>query len=222
MTGCFSDGIKKFLSDFSADPFHEAVMIALSNNQVNALNKFARKFRYNLDDSAVILPGESLICNRNMEIEEHMLFRGSPLLVNRIWKPEEFANMNFINAEVEFDNQDNERVRARTKILIESVTSPDGSIPLEKEKALLHEAYRRNKKFRESKRIPDDAFVNALRARYGYALTCHKAQGGEWNHVYTHPGYRHNDFRWIYTAMTRAISEVYTWTDKNDHQTGRS
>jgi superfamily I DNA/RNA helicase len=189
-------------------------MIALANSQVNALNTWARNFRFNYPKTTPILPGESMICNNNTEIDEHLLFKGSHFLVRNIWKPEELAGLNFINAEIEFDNHRNERVTAKTKILMESITSPDGSIPYEKEKALLHEAYRRNRKFRESKQVSDDAFVNALRARYGYALTAHKAQGGEWQHVYLHPGYRKDDLRWLYTATTRAVSELYTWADR--------
>ncbi len=214
MTNSFSGGITRYLNDFSREPFSEAVMIALSNGQVNALNTWARKLRYRTENIGVIMPGESMICNNNTEVDEHLLYKGSHFLIHSIWKPEELAGINFINAEIEFDNHRNERVTAKTKIMLDSVTSPDGHIPYDKEKALLHEAYRRNRKFRESKQVTDDAFVNALRARYGYALTAHKAQGGEWENVYIHPGYRKNDLRWIYTAMTRAKRELFTWNDR--------
>ncbi len=54
-----------------------------------------------------------------------------------------------------------------------------------------------------------DPLFNALRVKFGYALTCHKAQGGEWDHVYVNAlspgGYNHEGyFRWLYTAITRA------------------
>jgi exodeoxyribonuclease-5 len=214
MAGSFSGGIQKYLNDFPNEPFNRAIMIALSNNQVNALNTWVRNFRFSYPREKAILPGELMICNNNTEIDDHLLYKGSHFLVKGIWRPEELAGLNFINAEIEFDNHRNERVKAKTKILVDSVISQDGSIPYDKERGLLHEAYRRNRKFRESKRLTDDAFVNALRARHGYAITAHKAQGGEWDHVYIHPGYRKDDLRWIYTAMTRAKREVYTWNDK--------
>jgi ATP-dependent exoDNAse (exonuclease V) alpha subunit len=65
----------------------------------------------------------------------------------------------------------------------------------------------------------EDPYLNALRAVFGYALTCHKAQGGEWNHVYLdipksvpvlHKPYV---YQWIYTAMTRAKLELYIVDD---------
>lgn len=212
-TGSFSAGIKKYLGDFMQNPYSSGIMIALANSQVNALNTWARKFRYNYNDKDPVNTGEWMICNSNTEINEHTLYKGSHFTVKRAWTKEEFAGLNFINAEIEFENLDNVRVTARTKILLDSVLSPDGAIPYEKEKALIHEAYKRNRKFRESRNAADDAFVSALRSRYGYALTCHKAQGGEWNHVYLHPGYHKDDLRWLYTAVTRAVSELYSWNN---------
>jgi exodeoxyribonuclease-5 len=210
-TGSFSNGIRQYLKDFSEDPFNKAIMIALSNNQVNALNTWARNYRYHYPKENVIMPNEWMICNNNTELDGHALYKGNHFMVLDTWKPEEFAGLHFINARVEFETIYNERVSAKTKILLESVTSQNGTLSYDQEKGLIHEAYKHNRKFRESKRPTDDAFVCALRARYGYALTCHKAQGGEWNNVYLHPGYRKDDLRWVYTAVTRAIDELFSW-----------
>ena len=78
------------------------------------------------------------------------------------------------------------------------------------EKALFAEAFRRNKRLRESHNVSDDKFLSALRLRYGYAITCHKAQGGEWNNVYINPYYNKNDNRWLYTAITRASKQLHS------------
>ena len=64
---------------------------------------------------------------------------------------------------------------------------------------------------RESKNIFDDKYAGALRLRYGHALTCHKAQGSEWDNVILHPYMPMNDLRWKYTAITRAVKDVYTY-----------
>jgi ATP-dependent exoDNAse (exonuclease V) alpha subunit len=64
-----------------------------------------------------------------------------------------------------------------------------------------------------------DVHLNALRAVYGFALTCHKAQGGEWSHVYLDipKGMAFNPqtevYQWLYTAMTRAKAELYLVDD---------
>jgi hypothetical protein len=62
--------------------------------------------------------------------------------------------------------------------------------------------------------LRDDPYFNALRAKFGYAVTCHKAQGGEWKHVIVscrrekEPRNADN-FRWLYTAMTRSSEKLY-------------
>jgi hypothetical protein len=64
-----------------------------------------------------------------------------------------------------------------------------------------------------------DPYLNALRAVYGYALTCHKSQGGEWNHVYLDiaknvPAIeKPYVYQWIYTAMTRAKVQLHIVDD---------
>ncbi|SEF90150.1 UvrD-like helicase C-terminal domain-containing protein [Marinobacterium lutimaris] len=56
--------------------------------------------------------------------------------------------------------------------------------------------------------LATDPFYNALQVKFGYALTCHKAQGGEWSHVIVDlegkPLMTQNDWRWFYTAVTRS------------------
>lgn len=69
---------------------------------------------------------------------------------------------------------------------------------------------------RISQILRQDPYFNALRVRFGYAVTCHKAQGGEWEHVFVScpSGQGQNPrtadyFRWLYTAMTRSSSKLY-------------
>ena len=61
----------------------------------------------------------------------------------------------------------------------------------------------------------EDPFYNALQVKYAYCVTCHKAQGGQWKHVYIDMGGIAPDaigpdfYRWLYTALTRATERVY-------------
>ncbi|MGL5319112.1 MAG: ATP-dependent DNA helicase [Bacteroidales bacterium] len=65
------------------------------------------------------------------------------------------------------------------------------------------------------RKIKKDPFYNALQVKYAYCMTCHKAQGGQWKHIYIdlgnlNPEYMGLDFyRWLYTAMTRATEKLY-------------
>ena len=64
-------------------------------------------------------------------------------------------------------------------------------------------------------KVRHDAHFNALQIKYAYAVTCHKAQGGQWAHVYVDQGYMTDDMltpdyiHWLYTAFTRATEKLY-------------
>lgn len=66
---------------------------------------------------------------------------------------------------------------------------------------------RNSKELRE--KITSSPYFNALQIRYAYAITCHKAQGGQWEHVYIDAGKEEVELRWLYTALTRATNQVW-------------
>ena len=65
------------------------------------------------------------------------------------------------------------------------------------------------------KKLKTDPFYNAVQVKYAYAITCHKAQGGQWKNVFLDIGYvtremlGENFYRWLYTAVTRATHRLY-------------
>ena len=65
------------------------------------------------------------------------------------------------------------------------------------------------------KALKEDRYYNALQVKYAYAATCHKAQGGQWAHIYVDQGYMTDDMlstdylHWLYTAFTRATEQLY-------------
>ena len=64
-------------------------------------------------------------------------------------------------------------------------------------------------------KLKQDEYFNALQIKYAYAVTCHKAQGGQWAHVYIDQGYMTDDMltsdyiHWLYTAFTRATEKLF-------------
>jgi exodeoxyribonuclease-5 len=72
----------------------------------------------------------------------------------------------------------------------------------------------KNKKERY-KKLRNNPYFNALQVKFAYAVTCHKAQGGQWKTVFVDHGYLTNDnididfLRWLYTAVTRAEKKLY-------------
>jgi len=65
------------------------------------------------------------------------------------------------------------------------------------------------------KKVIEDPFFNALQVKFSYAVTCHKAQGGQWKNVFIDHGYISDDMlnieflRWLYTAFTRPVEKLF-------------
>ena len=133
------------------------------------------------------------------------------------------ANLTFLNVEVE------ELASKRTYsiMLIEDILySSYVNLTQEQQKDLFIDFYRRERekgikekddRFRHD--LMNDPYLNALRAVFGYAITCHKSQGGEWNKVFvdiprwmSHQPDRRT-YQWLYTAMTRASETLYVAND---------
>jgi len=63
--------------------------------------------------------------------------------------------------------------------------------------------------------VKSNPYFNALQIKYAYAITCHKAQGGQWKNVFIDQGYITDEMinkeylKWLYTAFTRAINKLY-------------
>jgi len=72
------------------------------------------------------------------------------------------------------------------------------------------------------KKIQENEYYNALQIKFAYAVTCHKAQGGQWDAVFIDPGWQgedsHDDeyWRWLYTAFTRARKKLYLINFKDE------
>lgn len=106
-----------------------------------------------------------------------------------------------------------------SKVLLDTLYSPSPALSAEENKKL-YDAVALDyqhipQRSRQLKAIRKDAYLNALQIKFAYALTCHKAQGGQWPVVFIDPGYLSHEkispdvLRWLYTAFTRATKELY-------------
>ena len=76
-------------------------------------------------------------------------------------------------------------------------------------------------KRKRQKAVKDDPYFNALQVKFGYAITCHKSQGGQWDTVFVEQPYLPNGIdrdylRWLYTAITRAKEKLFLIGFKDD------
>jgi exodeoxyribonuclease-5 len=203
--------MRRFGSLFEKGNDARSVFIGRSNKQVLAMNLAVRRQLFGWNVNRHLLSGDMLIANQNCIIQDEVLFSGSPVWVDQCGAMETFAGVHYLNTQLSFRSVTGEIVTVHSKVVLDSLVNETGQLPVEKRKAIVHEAMKRNSKYRETKRPSDDSFVGALNVLYGYALICHKAQGGEWQHVFLNPMYGEAEGRWLYTAVTRASEQFYSW-----------
>lgn len=134
----------------------------------------------------------------------------------RIRHFEERYGLHFADAVLSFPDYGNQEVE--TKVLLDTLTSESASLSYEQSNALYQGvsadyAHLSTKKKRYSA-VREDPFYNAMQIKYAEAVTCHKAQGGQWRCVFIdNPLWQDfvtaDDVKWLYTALTRAVEQVY-------------
>ena len=141
----------------------------------------------------------------------------------RIGGYEERYGLHFADARLAFpDYQDQEIV---AKVLLDTLDAEAPSLTYEQSNALYQGvsadyAHLTTKKKRYDA-VREDPFFNALQLKYAQAITCHKSQGGQWDCVFIdNPFWQDfltpDDLKWLYTALTRAVSKVYLVNFKDE------
>ena len=125
----------------------------------------------------------------------------------------------FRYAEVTLSFTDYEDCEIDVMIMLDTLTSESPSLTREESERLFAAVWDDYPEIRSKRKrmeeIRKNPYYNALQVKYGYAVTCHKAQGGQWRHVFLDQGYVTADmmnadyYRWLYTAFTRASEKLY-------------
>ncbi len=142
---------------------------------------------------------------------------GDKAIVVRVRNFRELYGFHFADAILRFPDYDD--FELDTIVLTDTLQSDAPALTQEQNNALfkaIEEDYADiPRKADRMKAIREDKYFNALQIKYAYAVTCHKAQGGQWSHVYIDQGYMTDDMltpdyiHWLYTAITRGKERVY-------------
>lgn len=201
------------------------VAVVHSNATALEYNRNIRERRWG-DASLPIQVNETLLVNRNSTM--HMLSNGDLVKVTKVGedakivpvhiKGGHLVDLSFRDLTVAFRDGDGSIIETGCMVLENLLNSPHRELTPLEQRALLVDFRNRNPglhpKSAEFRRaIRNDPYFNALQVKYGYAMTCHKAQGGEWNTVIvdfeSNAGARNASFfRWAYTAITRAVVKL--------------
>lgn len=142
---------------------------------------------------------------------------GDTLELVRILEREERYGERFVHAWVRSSDRPDDG-DFEVKLWVDCLSHEGASMPRERMKSLFYrigEEYRNAGKGSWKRKVMQDPYFNALQVKYAYAVTCHKAQGGQWPVVFLDPGFLRLDqldveyLRWLYTGFTRASERLY-------------
>jgi exodeoxyribonuclease-5 len=208
----YTQAIYQYMGQFEKGNLHKQIIINNSNKSVDWWNKVLRG-RMNLD-SKILSVNDFVVLQRNWMSEDNQMFlKGEMALVTAVSHPSRtYGGQQFVAVDLDFIERDGSVRSVTSKVLIDSLNTFYGMLSSDKEQELVAHVNKYNAKYRESKNIFDDDYLGAMRLRHAFAITCHKAQGSEWDNVYIEPSGPNNfDPKWTYTAVTRARNEVHSW-----------
>ena len=207
----------------------QVMVIAYSNATVDIYNRLIREQLF--PTQLEVTNGDRLLILRNVKIDEEWLMNGDFVQVLQVGTPiirsvkvkEEKVNLLFRPAEIKTDGK-TYKVLLKETILLSKARDltklerkalyTDFMIRHSEEIALAS----KNGKVARHQKITEllltDIYVNALEVKYGYAITCHKSQGSEWDTVFLDcdlkQGYKNRGtFQWFYTGVTRSSNQLY-------------
>ena len=220
--------IESLASSYSRVGADETMVITRSNKRANIYNQGIR--RTVLDREEELQRGDQLMIVKNYyktlpqplpakEGNSQTLFlaNGDRCIVYRVRHVEELYGFRFAEAPLQFPDYDDYELTG--KVMLTTLTTEAPALTREQQQQLYDQVMADYAdlplKADRVKALKDDAYYTALQVKYGYAVTCHKAQGGQWAHVYIDQGYMTDDmltsdyFHWLYTALTRATDHVF-------------
>jgi len=194
-------------------------IICRSNKRANQYNDRIRSEVLWQED--IISAGDILMVVRNNyfwldeKSEAGFLANGDIIEVTRIKEIIERYGFKFAKASIRLMDYENEN-EIDTILLLDTINSESPSLKYDEYKKLYTEVgldYKGQKDI--NKKIKENEFFNAIQIKFGYSITCHKAQGGQWKNVFIDIGYfkkemlDKNYLRWLYTAFTRSTENLY-------------
>lgn len=215
-----TDLIDEIQQSYGNDGVEEVIVVTRSNKQANRYNNGIRNRVMMREEE--LSNGDLLMVTRNNYFwsekipDVDFIANGDVLEVKRIRKYKEMYGFRFvdltlqsldygweIDARVWLDSLQSENPEEMNKLTNNLFTAIAEDYPEITQKKKLYQ------------KILENEYFNSLQVKFAYAVTCHKAQGGQWKKVFIDNGFIKLEqidsdyFRWLYTAMTRATEKVF-------------
>lgn len=236
--------IESITSSYAKAGMDETIIVTRSNKRANIYNQGIRNSILGREDELTV--GDMLMIVRNNYYwidsgkqeeaaqqendndEKNLptfIANGDRAKILRVRNMRELYGFHFADVWLQFPDYDNYEIEA--SIITDSLRSEAPALTREQSETLFNNVMEDYsdipQKAERIKKIKTDKHYNALQIKYAYAVTCHKAQGGQWEHVYIDQGYLPADMlntdyiHWLYTAFTRATKQLFlvNWKSEN-------
>lgn len=225
--------IESLATSYSETGVDDTIVLTRSNKRAGVYNQGIR---------AMVLDREEALCSGDMVMmvknnyfyaipasqngsgNGSFLANGDRARVLRARRFRSFYGFRFADVSLQFPDYDEAEVEAT--VILDTLTSEAPALSREQNEQLwqsvMDDYQDLSRKTDRLKAMKADRYYNALQIKFAYAVTCHKAQGGQWQNVYIDQGYLTDDMitpdymHWLYTAFTRATRKVFlvNWPEK--------
>lgn len=212
--------IEQLASSYSRVGLDDTIVITRSNKRANIYNQGIR--RTVLDREDELCRGDQLMIVKNnyshtLAPSSSYLANGDHCVVQRVRNIHEMHGFRYADVTLSFPDYEDAELTATA--ILDTLTSEAPALTREQQEQLYNKVMEDYAdiplKGDRLKALKQDRYYNALQVKFGYAVTCHKAQGGQWAHVYVDQGYMTDDMltpdyiHWLYTAFTRATECLF-------------
>ena len=201
----------------------ETMVVTRSNKRANQFNEgirgqvLEREEELSSGDLLMVVKNKYLTTPVGDKGEFSFIANGDRAKVLRVRNVHECHG--FLFADVWLQFPDYNQLELQQRVILDTLTAESPALNHEQQERLYESVMadyadiplKRNR----IEKLKADSYFNALQIKYAYAVTCHKAQGGQWAHVYIDQGYVTEDMltpdyiHWLYTAFTRATEKLF-------------
>ena len=225
--------IESLATSYSEAGIDDTIVLTRSNKRANVYNQGIRASV--LDREEALCTGDMVMMVKNnyfytLSTQQDgkdggaFLANGDRAKILRVRHFHSFYGFQFADVCLQFPDYDEAEIEAT--VIMDTLTSEAPALTREQNEQLwqsvMDDYQDLSLKTDRLKAMKADRYYNALQIKFAYAVTCHKAQGGQWQHVYIDQGYMTDDMltpeymHWLYTAFTRATRKVFlvNWPEK--------
>ena len=220
--------IETLASSYSHAGLDETLVVTRSNKRANIYNQGIRNMILGREEE--LTSGDRLMIVKNNyywvkdtppagedSAQLSFIANGDMAVVRRVRNVHELYGFRFAEVTMNFPDYDDYELTAI--VLLDTLTSEAPALTREQQErlfnAVMDDYADIPQKAERLKKVKEDRYYNALQVKFAYAATCHKAQGGQWAHIYVDQGYMTDDMlttdyiHWLYTAFTRATEQLF-------------